>query len=91
MILGGPPHAQAPGLSSPVPPPPSKKCGKCGADMEEGFILDQARTDDISRWVAGKPEYGILGTVKVGNRAEHLVRTFCCTKCGYLESYVSRT
>jgi ribosomal protein S27AE len=78
MILGGPTES--------VPSPP-RKCSKCGADMEEGFVVDHLRR--VSTWVAGKPEYGILGGAKIRDKSP--IQTFCCSKCGYLESYVSRT
>ena len=60
--------------------------------MEEGFVLDTyydgAR---ISSWVAGKPEFGFFGSVKVADKQQTEVLTFACIGCGYLESYINRT
>ena len=82
MILG----KAEPESGPPVPPP---KCGKCGADMEEGFIaaFGPGLENAVSSWVAGKPAYGLMGSAKVWDKEEHLIKTFRCSKCGYLESY----
>jgi predicted nucleic-acid-binding Zn-ribbon protein len=67
------------------------KCPKCGGDMEEGFIRDHGlNRNDVAGWIAGKPEQGVLGGTRVLGKKIHEVRTFCCQKCGYLESYVDR-
>jgi len=67
---------------------PTPKCAKCGADIEEGFIPDEAHGPrQIAIWVAGKPEIGLFTGAKIGSRRAHSIRAFRCTKCGYLESY----
>lgn len=67
---------------------PTPKCAKCSADMVEGFLPDETRGPrEIAIWVAGKPELGLLGSVKIDGREAHRVRAFRCTKCGYLELY----
>jgi hypothetical protein len=56
--------------------------------MQEGFIPGQeGGAPDVPRWIAGKPQVGFMGGVKIGGKVRHEVRTFRCTKCGYLESY----
>ena len=61
---------------------------KCGAKMEEGFILDNAHGGRLqSEWVEGEPERSVWTGIKLKGR-EHLpVTTFRCSRCGYLESY----
>ena len=64
------------------------RCPKCDAPMEEGYVLDRsygALTQ--SSWVEGAPKPSFWTTLSVPKGAQHSVTTFCCTKCGYLESY----
>lgn len=64
------------------------RCAKCDGAMGEGFVIDS--TDyaaRVARWVEGAPAYGLLRILKTRGRRELPVRTFRCTKCGYLESY----
>jgi Domain of unknown function (DUF6487) len=60
------------------------KCPKCGAEMQEGFILEQRIP---VRWIAGKPETSFLGRIKAGGREQRHVESYCCVGCGYLELY----
>jgi len=79
MILGAP--------AKPITMPPPK-CAKCGADMEEGFIPDEAYGQrQIAIWVAGEPEQGFFFGAKIEGKRAHAIRAFRCTKCGYLEHY----
>ena len=56
--------------------------------MMEGFTLDISNGARLaSSWVAGKPEKSFLGSVKIGEKEQHPIQTFRCTKCGYLELY----
>ena len=83
MILGNPPPNNP---QAPTTPPP--KCGKCGADTLEGYIPDEDHNQYTPPiWVAGKPEFGIFGGAKIAGLETHTIRTFRCTKCGFLESY----
>lgn len=67
---------------------PTPKCAKCGAEMEEGFIPDEAHgRREIATWVAGKPEMAFFTGAKIGSRPAHAIRAFRCTRCGYLEQY----
>ena len=64
------------------------KCHKCGAPMVEGFLHDEGNAGKFStRWVAGKPEMGFLGTVKVSGKEQHPVQSFRCSQCGCLEFF----
>ncbi|MGD9129259.1 MAG: hypothetical protein PVJ09_02115 [Candidatus Woesebacteria bacterium] len=60
------------------------KCSKCKGKMELGFIGD-SRTDlqivDKQKWGTGL-KWGWWG---LKNNKE--VKTYRCSKCGYLESY----
>ena len=67
-----------------------RACSKCGALMDEGFILDNTYGARVQiEWVRGAPELSRLTGVKLKGK-EHLpVTTFRCQACGYLESYTS--
>jgi predicted nucleic-acid-binding Zn-ribbon protein len=59
------------------------KCPKCGAEMEQGFILEHRKA---VRWISGKPEPTLLGDVHA--RGEHrAIESDRCVGCGYLEFY----
>jgi hypothetical protein len=64
-------------------------CAKCTARMEEGVILDYAHSGrvNVASWMAGLPEKGWLGGLKIVGRQQVPLHTFRCTGCGYLESY----
>jgi predicted nucleic-acid-binding Zn-ribbon protein len=65
------------------------KCPKCGAAMEQGFLLDvgHANAGRQSQWVAGEPEASFWLGLKVSDRPVLEVTTLRCTRCGFLESY----
>ena len=65
---------------------PSPKCSKCGTDMREGFVVVPVHCG-VPFWVSDKPEFGAFGGAKIEGKEAHSIRTFRCTKCGYLESY----
>lgn len=68
------------------------KCPKCGGAMEEGFILDSSHSAQlVAHWVAGRPESSFWTGTKVRDKERHQTQTFCCSKCGYLESYARGT
>ena len=64
-------------------------CIKCGGIMEEGFIVDNDRYPQVSKWVIGVPSMRLFGTVKADRQDQFRVRTFACMNCGYLESYLA--
>ncbi len=83
MNLGTPPPPESQRVTSPPP-----KCGKCGGDMQEGYVPDAGRSGyDTAIWVAGRPEFGLFGDAKISDKETYAVRTFRCIKCGFLESY----
>lgn len=57
--------------------------------MEPGFLLEQrdGNMKGVTEWVAGAPEKGWLGVIKVSRKRKLLVQTHRCSRCGYLESY----
>ena len=69
-------------------------CPKCKGDFEQGFIVDHPIASPVFfglgrriMWIAGKPEESAMGAIKVRNKEKKSVKTFRCTKCGYLENY----
>jgi predicted nucleic-acid-binding Zn-ribbon protein len=67
------------------------KCPKCSGEMKEGFVVDyRYSTRFVATWIAGPPEYSILGNLKDFDKEQRPIRTFCCQSCGYLESYANR-
>ncbi len=68
------------------------KCPKCGEEMKEGFVVDHGYVKNyVAQWVAGKPEFGPFGGTCLLGKEKRPIRTFCCTKCGYLEAYAPTT
>jgi ribosomal protein S27AE len=61
-----------------------KVCPKCNSEMIEGFILPTSSPINIITLGAGiywsPHESGDIGTRKS-------IKTYACSKCGYLESY----
>jgi hypothetical protein len=57
--------------------------------MEEGFLLDQARSPaySVQRWVEGTPQPSFWMGLKIGDKKVRTVTTTRCTRCGFLESY----
>jgi hypothetical protein len=57
--------------------------------MEEGFILDLGEGDSrrVAQWVSGPPEPSFWMGLKTKGKPKHPIRTFRCTRCGFLESY----
>lgn len=68
-----------------------RKCSKCGATMEEGFLLD--RGDDqhpqSAHWASGMAEISFFSGGKTAGSNRIPIRSFRCLKCGLLESYAS--
>ena len=64
------------------------ECPKCRGKMDEGFIMDEGYGHvKPSKWVEGAPEESFWVGTKTRGKKQVQVTTFCCTKCGYLESY----
>jgi hypothetical protein len=60
-------------------------CPKCNAKMEEGFLAGPR----VAEWIEGPAEKSFWFGVKVRERKRRTIRTFRCTKCGFLESYAN--
>lgn len=67
---------------------PPAKCAKCGGELAEGFVPAEGQSSGaVSTWIAGAPQFGFLGNVKIEGKTAHRIRVFRCSKCGLLESY----
>jgi hypothetical protein len=65
------------------------KCPKCSQPMDEGFIVDHAGfAATQAHWVKGRARLSFLLWAKFDWKARRRVATFCCPKCGFLESYL---
>lgn len=64
------------------------ECPKCGAAMEEGFIVDHTYGAQMpSNWVEGEPVKSFWSGTKISGKQQYRVITLRCVGCGYLESY----
>jgi hypothetical protein len=72
-------------------PGSQRPCVKCGGEMEEGFILDNAHGYFLpSEWAQGAPERSRWTGIKLKGKQRLAVVTFRCAKCGYLESFAPK-
>jgi len=68
-------------------------CGKCGSEMEVGFLVDRTDNSDyVLRWVEGEPvNANLLGmqlkSVVTQERRDFGVRSLRCKRCGFVELY----
>ena len=65
-------------------------CPKCSQPMDERFIVGQPVPQNQPERVEGPPQTSFWPRLKVGLAgmpARRKVTTFCCPKCGFLESY----
>jgi predicted nucleic-acid-binding Zn-ribbon protein len=66
-------------------------CPKCRGDMEEGFRIDATHGGVYSeQWMPGPPQKSFWFGTKVDKEQLRQVKTYCCTQCGYLESYAKK-
>ncbi len=64
------------------------RCPKCSHAMDEGFLLDVAQNCYLqSQWVAGAPRRSRWFGLRLRGAEKRNVATFCCSRCGFLESY----
>jgi Domain of unknown function (DUF6487) len=86
MILGDPNRPPQPS-EPPKPEMAPPECGRCGEEMELGYIPDHGHCNVTHQpeWSAAKFVDGSYGLTLYGRR--HQVRTYRCPGCGYLESY----
>jgi hypothetical protein len=59
--------------------------------MEPGFVVDRAHHSSyrVQTWFEGQPEKSFWNGLKTKGRRHCEVRTFRCTRCGFLESYTA--
>lgn len=58
--------------------------------MEPGFIVDRQQHGlRTQSWFEGQPEKSFWSGLKTKGRRYREVRTFRCTRCGFLESYTA--
>jgi Domain of unknown function (DUF6487) len=64
-------------------------CPKCSQPMDEGFIVDHSHGRNYqAEWVEVPPQKSFWTGVRIDGPTDHRkVATFCCPKCGFLESY----
>jgi hypothetical protein len=67
----------------------SRRCAKCSAEMECGFLLDMAEGNSSgpAKWIGGSPERSYWTGVKMRGKVSYKVEVFRCKQCGYLEHY----
>ncbi|AMV37724.1 PF20097 family protein [Planctomyces sp. SH-PL62] len=64
------------------------KCPKCSHTMDEGFILDNTQGGYTqSQWIEGAPQRSWWAGLAIRGRGKRPVATYCCGRCGFLESY----
>jgi predicted nucleic-acid-binding Zn-ribbon protein len=66
----------------------AKKCPKCSAEMESGFLL--ARGTNFYRpaeWFEGEPEVNWAGGLKLRDKRRFRIESWRCRRCGFLEQY----
>jgi uncharacterized protein DUF6487 len=65
-----------------------KKCPKCSAEMETGFLLGRGRQlYRPAEWFEGQPEINWLGRIRLRSKRRFRVQSLRCTQCGFLEQY----
>lgn len=56
--------------------------------MKEGFLIDSAhQAIRVGHWAEGAPEYWMLRILKMKGRKKLPIRSWRCSRCGFLESY----
>jgi hypothetical protein len=69
------------------------ECLRCKGPMEPGYIIDRRQHSVSSSvaqtWFEGQPERSFWTGLRTKGRRSCEVRTFRCTRCGYLESYAA--
>ncbi len=64
------------------------KCPECGAQMQEGFLLDEGQgTRHEVYWVSGVPEKSVWVGTKLKGKEVWRTVAYRCRDCGYLKSY----
>ena len=64
------------------------KCPKCKGEMVQGFIIDWTQAGRmVSSWAEGAPVKSFWSGTKIADGKTIPVGTYCCSNCGFLESY----
>lgn len=59
--------------------------------MEEGFMATHLGGAVIpEKWMPGAPQKYVWSYTKGDEEHLRQIKTFCCTRCGYLESYAEK-
>lgn len=68
------------------------KCVKCGGSMTKGFVMElPTGRQAVTTWVEGEIEKSFWTGIKFIKKRQIPIATYCCEKCGYLESYADMT
>ena len=68
-------------------------CPKCQGEMEVGFLTDYNHGQRVVKpehWMPGEPKMSAWFGTWVDRKQLRQVKTYCCSKCGYLESYAEK-
>ena len=64
------------------------RCPKCGAGMEQGFIVDVTHGSRlVSHWAAGAPRKSFWTGTKIPKEKSFPIGTYRCSSCGFLEAF----
>ena len=65
-----------------------RECPKCNSmQIEEGHQIDKSHGESfVGAFIPGPPDKRWWG-LKLDKKKFRPITTFCCTKCGFLESY----
>ena len=64
------------------------QCPRCSGKMLQGFVFESEGPKRIvSSWVEAAPEAIFARGAKTSGQKRLPIATFCCSECGFLESY----
>ena len=74
------------------------RCTHCGSEMKPGYLIDLVHKGPVEEigekveWIASQSHEECLTSecLKVGQRHRLEVVTYCCTQCGFLESFAQQ-
>lgn len=65
-----------------------QRCSKCEGSMIEGVVIDNTYgARGISSWLEGAPVKSIWVGLKLGGKKPIEIKSFRCSRCGFLENY----
>lgn len=64
-------------------------CSKCGTAMVAGFVAEylSGGRAQLDYWIEGPPTQDLRGRLDVTDQRKIPIKTYRCSRCGYLESY----